>query len=63
MGIKDYILLGLIMIWLVLVIINLINQKKRGGCISCSQRERCVYKSSGNHCGKGNITKDSGKKK
>ena len=50
MRIRDYIILGLIMIWLVLVIIKRIKQKEYGSCSSCSHRDSCVYKAAGKPC-------------
>ena len=50
MRIRDYIILGLIMIWLVLVIIKRIKQKDYGSCASCSHRDGCVYQSHGKPC-------------
>lgn len=50
MRIRDYIILGLIIIWLVLVIIRRIKQKDYGSCSSCGHRDSCVYKSDGKSC-------------
>ena len=50
MRIRDYIILGLIMIWLVLVIIRRIKQKDYGSCSACSHRERCIYKANRKSC-------------
>ena len=50
MRIRDYIILGLIMIWLVLVIIKRIKEKDFGSCALCSHRDSCAYKLEGKSC-------------
>ena len=55
MRIRDYIILGLIMIWLVLVIIRRIKQKDYGSCSACRHRDSCVYKLDGKSCSTENV--------
>lgn len=38
MRIRDYVLLGLLILWLALALCRIIKRKKNGGCSSCSSK-------------------------
>ena len=62
MRIRDYIILGLIMIWLVLVIIRQIKQKNYGSCSACSHRDSCIYKADRKSCSREKMNAKHGEK-